>query len=113
MKLTSDFTALHRCMPLFAAVVLTGFLIEGFAADYSINLIALVWALCSGYLLFFRNNMALLFKLEDLSYENAQFHVEGSSSWFTVADIALIDDLRGKITNIEIWKSLFNAHKRT
>lgn len=102
MKLTSDFTALHRCMPLFAAVVLTGFLIAGVAADYPINLIALVWALCFGYLLFFRNNMALLFKLEDLSYENAQFHVEGSSSWFTVADIALIDDLRGKITKINL-----------
>ncbi|WON92571.1 hypothetical protein [Sphingobacterium sp. UGAL515B_05] len=102
MKLTSDFTALHRCMPLFAAVVLSGFLIAGFAADYPINLIALVWALCFGYLLFFRNNMALLFKLEDLSYENGQFHVEGSSAWFTVTDIALIDDLRGKITKINL-----------
>lgn len=102
MKLTSDFTALNRCMPLFAAVVLSGFLIAGFAADYPINLIALVSALCFGYLLFFRNNMALLFKLEDLSYENGQFHIEGSPSWFKATDIELIDDLRGKITKINL-----------
>jgi len=89
-------------MPFFAAVVLTGFLIMGIAADYPINLIGLVWALCFGCFLFLRNNMALLFKLEDLSYENGQFHVEGSSTWFTATDIALIEELRVKITKINL-----------